>query len=493
MAKYTAVVGALAAVQGAVALNTRVVPAVQFPPPDVCHPQGTITYADTFPPCLSQGEVEGVCAPAADNVEGWKHQRDCMCKGSFFDDAIGCGACKKANALQTTEETAHWDKIFKEIQAKFCNAGTPTSNFGGYWTSALQALGSPSPNPEDERKRSVPAGDTVVENYYKAPKTQGPGVAVATGTPVASVAVASDSPAATEAPVASDSPAATEAPVATAAPVAGTRVELCAAASVRYQVAKISAVPQVPSGPKFPMNSTVSIEAKAKAEVKYAVAAMPCTGAFVGGFFMPSCGAFEILAHSEASVSIKAVQEGAVDFGACTCATTYLANKKLQPVVNKDAPALSGSGSVPAAGKVSVSASADAKVSVAVTPAVKTFSPAECVASCDVPAPAKGVEAGEKTTPSKPSGKTPAGKAPVPAVECTDADCVPAPAGAAEAEATVDCTGADCAPAPAKPVGTGLVPAPRPAGSEVPVVTGAAVANGVSGALMAAAAAFALL
>lgn len=514
MAKFT-VVGVLAVAQATAALNTRVVPAVQFPPPDIYHPQGNVVYDTTFPPCLSQGEVEGKCAPTADNVEGWKHQRDCMCKGSFFEDAVGCGACKKANALQTTEETAHWDKIFQEIQDKFCKAATPTSNFAAYWSSALSALGSPSPKPEDERRRHVAAGDTVVENYYKAPKTQGPGVPVANAT-----AVGASSPATV----------ATHAPVVTGAPVGTpvTPVALYAASSVRYQVAKISAMPMAPSGPKFPMNQATGLDAKA--EVKYVVAAMPCTGVFVSGNFQASCGAFEI--KSDISISVKAAPEVAVDFSACTCAVNYLAKEKLQPLVNKEVGAFSGPSSGPA----------KANAPTSVVPAVHLYSPEQCVASCRAPAPAQGVKtvtkAGDKKVPSKPAPakvvktvakagdkKVPSKPAVCEGTDCHEAECGDGPecwereveCGDGEecfpTEKPATCSGADCVPAPARPagaigtgvvpapvspagaVGTGVVPSPRPAGSNGPVavVSGSAVSGGVSGVLVAVAAAFALL
>ncbi|KAF4506459.1 hypothetical protein G6O67_006543 [Ophiocordyceps sinensis] len=151
MAKFVAVVGALVATQGAAALQTRVVPERQFPAPDVCHPMGTITFDTTFPPCLSQGEIEGKCAPVTKDKAGWAKQRDCMCKGSFFEDAMGCGACKQCNALQGHQETSHWNKIFKDVQANFCNEATPTSDFGAFWTAALAAHGSPVATPNDKR------------------------------------------------------------------------------------------------------------------------------------------------------------------------------------------------------------------------------------------------------------------------------------------------------------------------------------------------------
>ncbi|KAM4057461.1 hypothetical protein HRG_010803 [Hirsutella rhossiliensis] len=362
MAKYAAVLGALVAVQGAAALQTRVVPERQFPPPDACHPMGTITFDTTYPPCLSQGEIEGKCTPATNDKAGWESQRDCLCKGSFFEDAIGCGACKQCNSLQGHNETAHWDKIFNDIKANFCQRATPTSNFGSYWTSALDAHGTPVPNPGDKRDRCVSVGDTVVENYYKATKSQGPGLVAPTAT--SAEAKATDTPASAVVP-------------------SGTEIKLHAAASVRYSVAMITGAPAVPNGPKFPLNATSSVNIDVKAEVHFAIAALPCQAVYVGGFVQPSCGAFELVPNSEAMVSSKIVQQGAVDFGACVCAVEYLAPKKLRPV----------------AGSVSVAPSASTSVTVYSSVVVNVFSPQECTGSCYVPAPATKDD--KKPTPSQ--------------------------------------------------------------------------------------------
>lgn len=336
MVKYVAVVSALVAYQGAAALQTRVFPIMQNVAPDVCHPQGPVTFDKVAPPCLSQSEVEGQCAQTSQDEAGWALQRDCMCKGSFIEDAFGCLACKKRYGINGHKETEHWRTVFSDIKDKYCDGPTPTAKFGAYWTAALKVHGSPVATPGDQRDGVA----KNVESYYMPTKSQGPGIIIHTGSvPAHATGVVASAAAPAKA---------------TGAAAAAAEVKVYAAATVRYAPAVISAAPVAPKGRTFANATGADVDVKAV----YALASVLCEASYAKGSLQTSCGAYEIVANSEVMVSVE-MRPAAVDFSACTCVVDYLAAKRLRPV---------------------------ATVSAASTVA---FSPQECVGPCSVPAPAK--------------------------------------------------------------------------------------------------------
>lgn len=391
MVRYALAWGAVVAIQGVSAVNTKFVPPQQFPDAsnDACHPAGNITWNNTYPPCLSQNEIEGQCLPPTDDVAGWTFQRDCMCKGSFFEDALGCIACKKCNALQGHKQSEEWTKVFDVVKADFCQEAAPTGEFGDYWKKALEK-DDPAKTTFDKIDRCVNPGDIDVEKYYKATKSQGPGLPRQNSTAGSSVkphvAAANCTVKATGAGSSTSAKvpgAASGAAVKVPGTVAqATPVKLYAAATVRQSVAVVTGAPAAPNGAKF-VNSTVSAKVEAELLVSYAMASMDCDAEYVNGVVRPKCSAYKLIAGSEAAISVKA-QAGAVDFGACTCAVDYLAPKNLRPIVEPVSPASapkSAPGSVPARAVISI------------------FSPEQCVGSCAMPAPAAD---GQKVSPSHP-------------------------------------------------------------------------------------------
>lgn len=150
---------------------------------DSCHKRDTRPREGANYPCVSQAWIDYTCRANGTSVEHLKAQQDCMCGegSSFFQDAVGCSACKTGYGLQGLAEHPFWVDFYKRLHGSYCGV-KPEKLTGDFYQHYL--ANGPSTNYPPARgdhgniidNKYGGIGVVAVKAYYPdAPKRQGPG------------------------------------------------------------------------------------------------------------------------------------------------------------------------------------------------------------------------------------------------------------------------------------------------------------------------------
>ncbi|KAK9782490.1 hypothetical protein SCAR479_00833 [Seiridium cardinale] len=119
----------------------------------VYSPEGDFT-SGSIPPCIDIVNIEAACAPNGTSTHDLEAHVQCMCKGSYFPEWIGCRQCLfDHGGLHEHNLTSYKEvTLFESVAAA---ATVPTT--GGTTLS------------------DIASGNTAVSVYYTASRSHGPG------------------------------------------------------------------------------------------------------------------------------------------------------------------------------------------------------------------------------------------------------------------------------------------------------------------------------
>lgn len=81
-----------------------------------------------MPPCAHIEYIETMCWPRGSSPLHYDEHAQCMCKGSFFPEWLGCQTCLLIHGLRTEREAAFYAAVLAGASESLCT-GTPTLPF----------------------------------------------------------------------------------------------------------------------------------------------------------------------------------------------------------------------------------------------------------------------------------------------------------------------------------------------------------------------------
>ncbi|KAH8200829.1 hypothetical protein TruAng_004988 [Truncatella angustata] len=160
----------------------------------VCSPEGDFT-SGPIPPCIDIISIEATCAPNGTDALALEAHAQCMCKGSYFAEWLGCRQCLFDHGGMSERNLTYYKSVIATASNLLCT-GTPTAPFQTLFSSAGAEV--PIPTVGGAAFSDVASGNTAVSVYYTASGSQGPGQITGSATAAtATVSVTTDAAATT--------------------------------------------------------------------------------------------------------------------------------------------------------------------------------------------------------------------------------------------------------------------------------------------------------
>lgn len=139
--------------------------------PDICYPD----FLGVLAPCQSIANIEESCQPKGTQPIDYEAHAQCMCKGSYFQDWIGCQKCLLVHGMRNDRENIYYNNVLAVASKGFCS-GTPTTAFNAYFTSAqANTQAAPPVTTGNTASSDQFPGKSEISLYYTLSGSQGPG------------------------------------------------------------------------------------------------------------------------------------------------------------------------------------------------------------------------------------------------------------------------------------------------------------------------------
>jgi hypothetical protein len=137
----------------------------------VCSPN-TDFAPGSIPPCIDIISIEQACEPNGTSSLDLEAHAQCMCKGSYFAEWLGCRQCLFEHGGLSEVNLTYYKEVITTASNLLCT-GTPTAAFQTLFNSAAAEV--PIPTTGGTALSDIASGNTAVSVYYTATGTQGPG------------------------------------------------------------------------------------------------------------------------------------------------------------------------------------------------------------------------------------------------------------------------------------------------------------------------------
>ncbi|SPN97428.1 uncharacterized protein DNG_00942 [Cephalotrichum gorgonifer] len=140
-------------------------------PVEICNPRIPAPGVP-MPPCANIEYIETMCWPNGTTPIHYDAHAQCMCKGSFFPEWIGCQTCLFVHGLRSQRERDFFRGVMAAASEKLCT-GTPTAPFRSLF-SEVEATAARVTAGETQSVDLYP-GNSDVGLYYTPSGPQGLG------------------------------------------------------------------------------------------------------------------------------------------------------------------------------------------------------------------------------------------------------------------------------------------------------------------------------
>ncbi|OLN85952.1 hypothetical protein CCHL11_05435 [Colletotrichum chlorophyti] len=136
----------------------------------VCKPQ---TSNGPLPPCVQIENIEAACQPNGTDSIHLEAHAQCMCRGSFFAEKLGCERCLYVHGIRSEADLAYYSGVLSSASNALCT-GTPTAAFATVYSNIEVAATRATSGLATSRSDQAPS-NTAISLYYTASGPQGPG------------------------------------------------------------------------------------------------------------------------------------------------------------------------------------------------------------------------------------------------------------------------------------------------------------------------------
>ncbi|KAH6679946.1 hypothetical protein F5X68DRAFT_212397 [Plectosphaerella plurivora] len=142
-------------------------------------------------PCINIEAIEVQCAPNGTEPIHLDAHAQCMCKGSFFAEKLGCERCLQVHGLRSERDYLQYADVLSVVSEELCS-GTPTAVYASIFSWVQETHPEPTTGNTVTSTELATGSAMDVSAYYTASGLQGAGqiegaaaTAPGTGTSVA--------------------------------------------------------------------------------------------------------------------------------------------------------------------------------------------------------------------------------------------------------------------------------------------------------------------